>query len=86
MIFLISSTTNAMYVATKKKQMVLYIATAVQRWTEVRKMSEKKWELLKAFLKENGIGYELEPVSIFKGVTQCEIVLPLVVFGGAEDG
>ena len=49
-------------------------------------MNEKQWELLKAFLKENGFEYELEPVSIFKGVTQCEIVLPLVVFGGAEDG
>lgn len=48
-------------------------------------MSEKKWELLKVFLKENGIEYILEPVSIFKGVTQCEIVLPLVAFGGVED-
>lgn len=43
-------------------------------------MNKKQWELLKAFLEENGIEYELEPVSIFKGV----IVLPLVVFGGAE--
>ena len=48
-------------------------------------MNKKQWELLKAFLKENGFKYELEPVSIFKGVTQCEIILPLVVFGGAED-
>lgn len=48
-------------------------------------MNKKQWELLKAFLKENGIEYKLEPMSIFKGITQCEIVLPLVVFGGAED-
>lgn len=48
-------------------------------------MNKKQWEPLKAFLKENGIEYELKPVSIFKGVTQWEIVLPLVVFGGTED-
>ena len=48
-------------------------------------MNEKQWELLKEFLKENGIEYGLEPIFIFKGVRQCEIVLPLVVFEGAKD-
>lgn len=48
-------------------------------------MNEKQWEMLRAFLKENGIEYRLEPVFIFKGVTQCEIILPLVAFGGAEN-
>lgn len=48
-------------------------------------MTEKEWRNLEKFLKESGIDYQLRPVSIFRGVTCYEILLPLVESGAVND-
>lgn len=48
-------------------------------------MNRKQWEKLKAFLEENGIEYELKCVFMYKGISQYQVYLPTVQFGGAED-
>ena len=49
-------------------------------------MDKKQWEKLKEFLEENGIEYELKTVSIFMGKWCVEVLLPLVEFGGQNEG